>query len=240
MAETDEIENDEIEKIMYETYDTFRDKKDKILIVEDCPEEALSARSEAITAGLEPVVMTRVEDACDWISNYRHLKFERRVKAMQIGGKEESCVENLYIASDLFLPIKKPITSLTLDFYYAMVQRYGNEIIDHPKNTEMYLKAERAYQELKDGKGLFPMGLLLEKRTGVPTVVVTSANRHDPAFKPGYDFLPAFLSPSALFDRKVDGKKDWKNGIQYLLANHREERQRKRFREAAQRMGNWT
>ena len=81
-------------------------------------------------------------------------------------------------------------------------------------DSERYEKFLKVEEWIRDGTHL-PLGIVVSERAnelGIPIVIVTSTYHHDDAFEPVRDLVTVPYR-----DTLVDGRKDWKGGIELLL-----------------------
>ncbi len=82
------------------------------------------------------------------------------------------------------------------------------------QDSEKYANFLQIEEGIRSGTNL-PLGIIACERAsglGIPAVIVTSTYHHDDAFEPVKDLLKVPYR-----DTLVDGRKDWKGGIELLL-----------------------
>ena len=82
------------------------------------------------------------------------------------------------------------------------------------KDSDRYEKFLKIEEEIKNGTNL-PLGIIASEKAnelGIPLAIVTSTYHHDDAFEPVRSLVNVPYR-----DTLVDGRKDWKGGIELLL-----------------------
>jgi len=82
------------------------------------------------------------------------------------------------------------------------------------KDSEKYKKFQKIEEEIRNGTNL-PLGIIATERAKelkIPAVIVTSTYHHDDAFEAVQNLIKV-----PYCDNLIDGKKDWKSGIELLM-----------------------
>ena len=82
------------------------------------------------------------------------------------------------------------------------------------ENSENYVRFLGIEEGIRNGTNL-PLGIIASEKAnelGIPSAIVTSTHHHDDAFEPVRDLI---MVPYT--DTLVDGRKNWKGGIELLL-----------------------
>jgi hypothetical protein len=208
----------------------------KVLVIEDNAEEATHAQSELVRAGLNDFkTVTNLADALDAMPQYsavltdlffplgnlpsesyfqRFLPFydqfkQRRftkTKGSTVLRAVEQCARAFGVTPRDY--VEKFMAQLNTPQF--VLEKARDAITDSEK-YEKFLKIEEA---IRNGSNL-PLGIISsEKATeqGTPCVIVTSTYHHDDAFEPVRGLIQVPYR-----DTLVEGKKDWKGGIELLL-----------------------
>jgi hypothetical protein len=212
----------------------------KILIIEDNIAEAIYAQAELAKAGIKDFkAVTTLSEGLESMTKYDALlsdlffpvgnesteKYIQRFLPVYEGYKQrkfpkisgdnvilkaiESCAKVLEITpkeyvEDFLVKTNSPRSMIDA----------ANDALAKVKNSEKYEKFLKIEEEIRNGTNL-PLGIIASERAselGIPCAIVTSTYHHDDAFEAVNNLIKVPYS-----DRLVEGKKDWKGGIELLL-----------------------
>lgn len=219
----------------------------KLLIVEDNVAEAIYAQGDAIKAGFKDlVVATNLAEALEYLPKAQLVasdlffpagnipaeqmqKYIQRFLPLYSAYKERSCMTDLKNN-----PTRKAIEKCA-EVFGVTPQEYLDNYMTKMNNPKIlmdmarqamsgirdpvrYEKLTKIENDLRKGIGL-PLGIIVTEQArekGLANVIVTSTNHHDMAFEPVSNLLG-----TRYFDSLVDGRKNWKAGIEYLAGGQR-------------------
>ena len=211
----------------------------KILIIEDNTAEAIYAQAELAKAGLRDFrTVTTLSEGLEAMPQYdavlsdlffpagnisteqysqrflplyeqfKQRSFPNLGKDNAVLGAVQACADAFSITPQAWIDIMAKMNTHPKTLKAARDSLSG---IKDSEKYETFLKIEKG---IRNGTNL-PLGIIATERAQelqIPSAIVTSTYHHDYAFEPVRDLIKVSYS-----DTLVDGKKDWKGGIELLL-----------------------
>ena len=215
----------------------------KILIVEDNVAEAINAQTELARVGFRDfMAVTNLSEALNVLPEYNCVLTDL---FFPVGSTSaQPYIERFFPIYERFKderfkktnrdsPIARAIEQvtgvlgMTPDDYESKLA----PLFNHPPamrkaikdalggrgDLERYQKYLVTLEKVKNGTQL-PLGIIVAeeaKKQGLTAVIVTSTNHHDDAFEPVRSIIPVSYR-----DNLIDGKKDWKGGIEIMKGGY--------------------
>lgn len=213
----------------------------KILIVEDKPEEAENARKTVLESGINDFrIVSTLSQALEYLpqynavlsdlffpaGNYETRAFSQRILPFYEKFKEErfkeiekdnivlravkTCAEIFGVTPEKY--ISEIMSKLNTP---PIIIRAARDSLAGMQDSEKYEQFLKMESDISNGINL-PLGILVKEKAqelGKPSVIVTSTNHHNHAFEPVRSLIGLNY-----VDQLIDGKKDWKRGLESILA----------------------
>ena len=213
---------------------------DKMLIVEDNVAEAIYAQAELAKAGFRNfTAVTSLSEGLEEMHKYnavlsdlffpagnkpieqytqRFLPLYEQFKQKRFPklGQESMVLRAVQACAEIFGVTPQVYVN---DFMAKMntpksVLKAAQDSLAGIQDSEKYEKFMKIEEEIRNGTNL-PLGIIISERANelkMPSVIVTSTHHHDDAFEAVRDLVKV-----PYYDTLVDGRKNWKGGIERLL-----------------------
>ena len=211
----------------------------KVLVIEDNIAEAINAQTELARVGINDFrAVTTLSEGLEAMPNYdgvlsdlffptgdmpveqyvqrflpayehfREESFKKRGEDDVVLRAVKACAEAFGMTPQDYV---EKVVSQVNNTRMLEIARDAVAGIDNSKDYERFLKVE---EDIRKGINL-PLGIVASERAKelrIPSVIVTSMNHHDYSFAPVRGLINVPYE-----DTLIEGKKDWKGGIEFLL-----------------------
>lgn len=214
-------------------------KQEKILVIEDNVAEAINAQTELARAGFrEFTAVQTLSEGLEQIQRYNGVLSDLFFPAGNTPTKQYS--ERFLPLYEAYKerrfkeikdgPIKKAVEQVS-GIFGVTPKEYEEKIaplFNHPpamkkairdalagrEDSERYEKFSEIEKAIRDGTNL-PLGIIACEAASqyrIPAVIVTSTSHHHDSFEPVRSLIHV-----AYRDALIEGKKDWKGGVEILI-----------------------